>query len=146
MSINMRKCTFSHVHPRKTQINLHISLQKHAYSNILKILPPNKENFQIKNQTFFHISAQNTDCGYSLELPRWGGSKEYSQSMFRAEIREMMYTPVNPSFTIQVGFKGVNIIQVCFRDVCSLISLHCLHEESLNFWLSKCVQWRFWSD
>ena len=30
----------------------------------------------------FHISAQNIDCGYSLELPRRGGSNEYPQSMF----------------------------------------------------------------
>ena len=34
----------------------------------------------------FHISAQNIDCGYLLELPRWGGSNEYPQSMFWAEI------------------------------------------------------------
>ena len=34
----------------------------------------------------FHISAQNIDCGYSLEPPRWGGSNEYPQSMFWAEI------------------------------------------------------------
>ena len=46
-----------------------ISLRKHAYSNILKILPPKNENFQIKNSDIFHISAQNIDCGYSLELP-----------------------------------------------------------------------------
>ena len=32
------------------------------------------------------ISAQNTDCGYSLEPPRRGGSNEYPQSMFWAEI------------------------------------------------------------
>ena len=30
----------------------------------------------------FHISAQNIDCGYSLEPPRRGGSNEYPQSMF----------------------------------------------------------------
>ena len=30
----------------------------------------------------FHISAQNIDCGYSLETPRRGGSNEYPQSMF----------------------------------------------------------------
>ena len=30
----------------------------------------------------FLISAQNIDCGYSLELPRQGGSNEYPQSMF----------------------------------------------------------------
>ena len=40
------------------------------YSNILKILQPKKENFQIKNSDNFHIPAQNIDCGYSLELPQ----------------------------------------------------------------------------
>ena len=58
------------------------------------------ENFQIKNSDIFHISAQNIDCGYSLEPPRRGGSNEYPQSMFYAVIRKLMYTPVNPSFTI----------------------------------------------
>ena len=46
------------------------TLRKHAYSNILKILPPKNEKFQIKNSDIFHISAQNIDCGYSLELPQ----------------------------------------------------------------------------
>ena len=32
----------------------------------------------------FLISAENMDCGYLLELP--GGSNEYPQSMFSAEI------------------------------------------------------------
>ena len=45
-------------------INLSLALPKHAYSNILKILPPKNENFQIKNSNIFHISAQNIDCGY----------------------------------------------------------------------------------
>ena len=58
------------------------------------------KNVQIKNSDIFHISAQNIDCGYSLEPPRRGGSNEYPQSMFYAEIRTIMYTPVNPSFTI----------------------------------------------
>ena len=69
--------------------------------------------FQIKNSDIFYISAQNIDCGYSLEPPRRCGSNEYQQSMFFeavltsthnlcfwAEIRKIMYTPVNPSFTI----------------------------------------------
>ena len=46
------------------------TLQKHAYSNILKMLPPKNENFPIKNSDIFHISAQNIDCGYSLEPPQ----------------------------------------------------------------------------
>ena len=55
--------------------------------------------FQIKKSDIFHISAQNIDCGYSLEPPHQGSSNEYPQSMFWAEIRLIMYTPVNPSFT-----------------------------------------------
>ena len=34
----------------------------------------------------FLISAQNVDCWYSLEPPRRGGSNEYPQSMYWAEI------------------------------------------------------------
>ena len=34
----------------------------------------------------FLTSALNIDCGYSLERPRRGGSNEYPQSMFRAEM------------------------------------------------------------
>ena len=58
------------------------SLRKRAYSNILKILPPKNERIQIKNSDIFHISAQNIDCGYSLEPPHRGGSNEYPQSLF----------------------------------------------------------------
>ena len=42
----------------------------------------------------FQISAQNIDCGYSLEPPRRGGFNEYPQSMFWAEmwkISEFLY-------------------------------------------------------
>ena len=38
--------------------------------------------FSDKKTTFFPISAQNIDCGYTLEPPRRGGSNEYPQSMF----------------------------------------------------------------
>ena len=34
-------------------------------------------HFQRQNSDIFHISAQNIDCGYSLEPPRQGGSNEY---------------------------------------------------------------------
>ena len=58
------------------------TLRKHAYSNLLKILQPKKEKCQIKNSDIFHISAQNIDCGYSLEPSRRGGSNEYPQLCF----------------------------------------------------------------
>ena len=41
-----------------------------------------QKNFQIKKFEIFLISAQNIDCGYSLEPPHQGGSNEYPQSMF----------------------------------------------------------------
>ena len=75
-------------------------MKTRLFKYILKILPPENENFQIKKSDIFLISAPNLDCGYSLELPRRGRSNEYPQSRFGAEIRKIMYTPVNPSFTI----------------------------------------------
>ena len=47
-----------------------VHLRKHALSNIMGILPPKNENFQMKNSGSFHISAQNIDRGYLLEPPR----------------------------------------------------------------------------
>ena len=47
------------------QIYVDKLLRKRAYSNISKISPPKTENFQIKILIFFHISAQNIDCGTS---------------------------------------------------------------------------------
>ena len=41
-----------------------ISLQTHAYSNILRIIPPKNENFQMKNSGSFNIFAQKIDCRY----------------------------------------------------------------------------------
>ena len=69
------------------------------------------KNFQIKNSDIFHISAQNIDCGYSLEPPRRGGSNEYPQSMFLSRNKKNNVYPCKPQFCyIKVGFKGVNII------------------------------------
>ena len=55
-------------------------------------------------------SAQNMDCGYSLEPPRRGGSNEYPQSMFWAEIRKNVYFCKPQFYYIKVGFKGVKNI------------------------------------
>ena len=69
------------------------------------------ENFQTKNSNIFHISAQNIDCGYSLEPPHRGGSNEYPQSMFLSRNKKKNVYPCKPRFCyIKVGFKGVKII------------------------------------
>ena len=57
-----------------------------------------------KNSYIFHISAQNIDCGYSLEPPR----REY---MFLSRNKKNNVYPCKPQFYyIKVGFKGVKII------------------------------------
>ena len=78
----------------------------------------NIENFTSKNLTFsdknayiFHVSAQNIDCGYSLEPPRRGGSNEYPRSMFLSRNKKNNVYLCKPQFYyIKVGFKGVKII------------------------------------
>ena len=45
----------------------------------------------------FKIFAQNIDCGYTLEPPRWRSSNEYPQAMFRNKNKKNcipLYTPV----------------------------------------------------
>ena len=64
------------------------------------------ENFTTRNWKFsgknliFFIFMLKTDCGYTLEPPRRGGSNEYLQSMFLSRNKKILFTPVNPSFTI----------------------------------------------
>ena len=57
---------------------------------------PLKPHFYVVKMEFtgvyiiFFISAENINCGYSLEPPRRGGSNEYPQSMFWAEIWKIL--------------------------------------------------------
>ena len=63
----------------------------------------------------FLISAQNIDCGYSLEPPRRGGSNEYPQSMFWAEIWK-----ISEFFILKFSFFDGKIFTIfelaCFRN------------------------------
>ena len=79
-----------------------------------KVLPPKNDFFfQIKKKMIFcfYVSAQNIDCGYSLEPLRRGGSNEYPQSMSLSRNKKINVYPCKPQFYyIKVGFKGVKII------------------------------------
>ena len=46
----------------------------------------------MKNSDIFHISAQNIDCGYSLEPPRRGGSNEYPQNRLGEAVLTSIHT------------------------------------------------------
>ena len=89
--------------PRSTAFPGHRNITKtHLFKNIENFTSKkNPENFQIKKHSdIFHIYAQKLDWRYSLEPPRRGGSNEYPQSMFLSRNKKILYTPVNPSFTI----------------------------------------------
>ena len=59
------------------------------------------------------MSAQNIDCGYSLEPPN-----EYLQSMFLGRNKENNVYPCIPQFYyIKVGFKGVKIRFLTSRPI-----------------------------
>ena len=62
------------------------------------ILHHQKLKVSDKNFDFFHISAQNIDCGYSLEPPQWGGSNEYPQSMIFSSYKKNNVYPCKPQF------------------------------------------------
>ena len=71
------------------------------------------KNWKVSDKNFdiFLISAQNIDCGYSLEPPRWGGSNECPQSMLLSRNKKNNVYPGKPQlYYIKVGFKGVKII------------------------------------
>ena len=85
--INITQDSEQRAHPR-SQIILFVCITKTRLYNFDPLQP----HFYIVKLGFtgvyiiFLISAQNIDCGYSLEPPRRGGSNEYPQSMFWAEI------------------------------------------------------------
>ena len=64
-----------------------------------------------KNSDTFNISAQNIDCGNSLEPPRRGGSNGYQQSVFLSRNKKNNVYSCKPQFYCKkVGFEGVKII------------------------------------
>ena len=83
---------------KKNETNSHMIMMMHQYAIVVatnhyentpiqiysKFHLQKLKIFRWKNSDIFHISAQNIDCGHS----------------FWAKIRKIMYTPVNPSFTI----------------------------------------------
>ena len=85
-----------------------------------------KWKFSDKKSDIFHISAKN--------ISKLGEAVLTSTHnlCFWAEIKTIMYIPVYSSFTIlKFGYKGVKLIQACFRDGTTIskqleISLHIL--------------------
>ena len=64
-------------HPHSLIRVFTVPSRKHAYIMLTPL------NWGLHGYTVFYLFLlKNIDCGYSLELPRRGGSNEYPQSMF----------------------------------------------------------------
>ena len=51
--------------------------------------------------------VQSIECGYTLELPRRGGSNEYPQSIFWIKNKKNRYTPEYPLVSLYTnGIQG----------------------------------------
>ena len=59
-----------------------VIITKTSLFNYIEKFTTKNWKFSDKKIWYFHISAQNIDCEYSLEPPRRGGSNEYPQCMF----------------------------------------------------------------
>ena len=112
---NKRKTFLCQLQIMKIQTNfcmsVFLSLRKHAYSNIKKISPPKTENFQVKNSDIFHISAQNIDCGYSLEHICASWSEHLLVSWQNAEF-------LSPQFTVYLRPHLLTILVLIGKRLC----------------------------
>ena len=71
--------------------------------------------FSDKTSDIFHISAQNIDCGYLLELPHRGSSNEYPQSMFLSRNKKKnAYLSKHQFCCIKVGLRGSKLYRHVF--------------------------------
>ena len=98
----------------------------------------------------FLISAQNIDCEYLLELPRWGGSNEYLQSMFWAEIwkiSEFFYLKIFSFWRWNFLYIWIGMfmnVDESFSSLSHLFRGKCIRQRQTE---KKKVfpSWKFWS-
>ena len=111
----------------------HPMVQGHITKTCLYNFDPLKPHFYIVKLGFtgvyiiFLISAPNIDCGYSLEPPRRGGSNEYPQYMFWAEIRKIS------EFFLSEKFQFLEMNCSIYLNRCVFIMSH-----------QKLMWWPFW--
>ena len=76
-------------------------LRKHAHAIYRDVFQKQKIKISLENFDFLNIFTQNIHYGYTLELPRRGGSNE-SQCMFLIKNKKIRHSPrpANPSFSM----------------------------------------------
>ena len=80
----------------RTFMNAKKNITKTSLNKYTEHFTTKKCKFSDKNSDSFLISAQNLDFGYSFEAVL----TSIHNLWFLAEVRKLMYTHVNPSFTI----------------------------------------------
>ena len=99
------------------------------------------ENFQIKKFWYFSYFCSKHRSWVLVRTAstrRRGGCNEYPQSMFLSRNKTNIVYPSKLQFDyIKVGFNGLKLYRHVF--------VMCI-KRTLHPWLSKCIEWRFWSD
>ena len=85
----------------------------------------------LKNVDTFQISAQNINCGNSLEPPRRGGSNEYQQFMFLTRNKKNNVYPCRSQFYYQKwGLKGSKLYSHVFVMGKAALRISCVSSHN----------------
>ena len=119
---------------KKTHIVASITLRKHAYSNILKMLPPKNAKFSDKKFWYFSYFCSKHRSWVLVRTPHWGSSNEYPQSMSLSRNKKNNVYPCKPQFCYKKS--GVLMGSKLYRHVFVMMSwkavLIGIHNKSLK--------------
>ena len=102
-----QRCKISSCRQRREMRRTWVCCSHHYENNILRILAPKNENFQVKILILFIFLLKKIDYGYSLELSCQGGSTEYP--ILCLQQKNNLYPCKAQFYYIKVGFNGANI-------------------------------------
>ena len=128
---------------RSIQINVFLIITKTCLFKYTENFTTKKWKFSDKKiLIFFTFLLKNIDCGYSLELPWWGSSNKYPQSIFLSRNKKNKVYPWKPQFYyIKVRLRGSKL----HRHVLGMISMKPLHNimstDSWRYVTSHFVRW-----
>ena len=93
------------------------SRAKNSPMHYMEIFSAVKIKIFSRKVLIFSLLAQNTDCGYTLEMQNRGGYNEHPQSMFWIKKTKIRYTPANPNCSILTwGLMGYTFHGHVFLD------------------------------
>ena len=114
------------------------SLRKHAYSNTFRILPLKKWKFSDKKNLIFFMFCSKHRLFVPVRTASARRFKRVPTIFVLSKIKKINAYPCKSQFYyIKVGFKGVNIVLVCFvmfnifQALLSLWRLYCSPPETI---------------